>query len=405
MGCKGARRIFEGEAILSGYPPQLHTLNSYIFSRYYYYSAVKPTVELIRRHWKTEQIKFSLTMYNDNNTIVLQATANTTGAYFDFSPSFQYPVLACHMLIVLIGVIGNLIVCGAIIVNKNLRSSPTNTFIFSLAFSDLLTVSLVVPFDIESIILLGTWRHNEELCKAWTTMYLITVPTSILTLLAVSVDCYKSLSDPLNRFRRCRFMTRKKALIVSMAIWIYSILFALIPIMGYRTYDEFVFKGVCYFPLTKIYTTLSSAINFILPLLVTCCIYIKIYRMARSQQSIFPADSLRLSEFRNCDDQRKVYSRNMRAAKTISIFVAVLFSCWIPFSFISLVSNLCGTRCVQNIPQEVIVLFLMFGYLNSALNPFLFAFRNSRFKATMSALLPSLKSRPAVIKVRVGTLP
>lgn len=329
-------------------------------------------------------------MSNNNSTI-----ANTTGPYYDFSPSFQYPVLACHVLIVLIGVIGNLIVCGAIIVNKNLRSSPTNTFIFSLAFSDLLTVSLVVPFDIESIILLGTWRHNEELCKAWITMYLITVPTSILTLLAVSVDRYKSLSDPLNRFRRCRFMTRKKALIVSMAIWIYSILFALIPIMGYRTYDEFVFEGVCYFPFTKIYTTLSSAINFILPLLATCCIYIKIYRIARSQQSIFHGDASRISEFRYAE-QKKVYSRNMRAAKTISIFVAVFFSCWIPYSFISLLSNLCGTRCVQNIPQEVIVLFLMFGYLNSALNPFLFAFRNSRFKATMSLLLRSLKSRPAV---------
>ena len=343
-------------------------------------------------------------MNNDNNTIVLQATANRTGAYFDFSPSFQYPVLACHILIVLIAVIGNLIVCGAIIVNKNLRSSPTNTFIFSLAFSDLLTVSLVVPFDIESIILLRTWRHNEELCKAWITMYLITVPTSILNLLAVSIDCYKNLSDPLNRFRRCRFMTRKKALIVSMAIWIYSILFALIPIMGYRTYDEFVFEEICYFRLTKIYTTLSSAINFILPLLATSCIYIKIYRIARSQKSIFHGDALRISEFRYAEET-KVYSRNMRAAKTISIFVAVLFSCWIPFSFISLVSNLCGTRCVQNIPQEVIVLFLMFGYLNSALNPFLFAFRNSRFKATMSALLPSLKSRPAVIKVGEGTLP
>ena len=342
-------------------------------------------------------------MYNDNNTTVLQVTAKTTGTYFDFSPSFQYTVVACHILIVLIGVIGNLIVCGAIIVNKNLRSSPTNTFIFSLAFSDLLTVSLVVPFDIESIILLGAWRHNEELCKAWVTMYVITVPTSIFTLLAVSVDCYKSLSDPLNRFRRCRFMTRKKALIVSMAIWIYTILFALIPIMGYRTYDEFVFEGVCYFSFTKIYTALSSAINFILPLLVTCCIYIKIYRMARSQQSIFPADTLRISEFRSAE-KRKVYLRNMRAAKTISIFVAVLFSCWIPFSVISIVSNLCGT-CVKNIPQEVLVVFLMFGYLNSALNPFLFAFRNSRFKATMSVLLLSLKSRPAIIKVRVGTLP
>ena len=165
--------------------------------------------------------------------------------------------------------------------------------------------------------------------------------------------------------------------------------------MGYRTHDEFVFEGVCYFPFTKIYITLSSAINFILPLLATCCVYIKIYLIARSQQSIFHGDALRISKFRSAEE-KKVYSRNMRAAKTISIFVAVFFSCWIPHSFISIVSNLCGTRCLRNIPQEVLVLFLMFGYLNSALNPFLFAFRNSRFKAPMSLLLQSLKSRPAV---------
>ena len=334
-------------------------------------------------------------MSDDNSTIAPKATANTAGAYFDFSPSFQYSVVACHILIVLIAVIGNLIVCSAIIVNKNLRSSPTNTFIFSLAFSDLLTVSLVVPLDIESIILLGTWRHNEKLCQAWITMYLITVPTSILTLLAVSVDRYKSLSDPLDRFRRCRFMTCKKALIVSMAIWIYSILFALIPIMGYRTHDEFVFEGVCYFPFTDIYITLSSAINFILPLLATCCIYIKIYLIARSQRSIFHGDALRISKSHSAEE-KKVYSRNMRAAKTISIFVAAFFCCWIPHSFINVVFHFCGIRCLRNIPQEVFVLLLMFGYLNSALNPFLFAFRNSTFKATMSSLLRSLKSRPAV---------
>ncbi|XP_068695602.1 D(5)-like dopamine receptor [Montipora foliosa] len=328
----------------------------------------------------------------NNNTGEINTAANTSETFFDFSPSFQYSMAVCHILIVVIAFVGNFIVCCTIIVNRSLRSNPTNTFIFSLAFSDLLTVSLVVPFDIESIILLGVWRHSEEMCEAWIIMYLITVPTSILTLLAVSVDRYKSLSDPLNRFRRCRFMTKKKALIVSVVIWIYSFLFALVPIMGWRTHDKFVFQGVCYFPFTKTYTTLSSVINFILPLLITCGIYIKIYLIARSQQNIFYGDASRIPKLRSTEE-KKVYSRNIRAAKTISIFVVAFFSCWIPFSFISAVSNLCGSRCVRKIPKEVVVMFLMFGYLNSALNPFLFAFRNSRFKATMSGLMESLRSR------------
>jgi len=39
-------------------------------------------------------------------------------------------------------------------------------------------------------------------------------------------------------------------------------------------------------------------------------------------------------------------------------------------------------------------LLLMFGYLNSALNPFLFAFRSSRFKATYNMMFKSVKPRP-----------
>ena len=84
-------------------------------------------------------------------------------------------------------------------------------------------------------------------------------------------------------------------------------------------------------------------------------------------------------------EEKKIYLRNIRAVKTISIFVAVFFFCWVPHSSINIVSNLCQS-CQAKIPNEVRVIFLMFGYLNSALNPFLFAFRDSRFKKTFSAL-------------------
>ena len=232
------------------------------------------------------------------------------------------------------------------------------------------------------------------------TVYLISVPTSILTLLAVSVDCYKSLKDPLNRFRRFRFMTRKRALIIISVIWLYSLVFALIPVMGWRKYDEFVYEGICYFPFHDIYSTLSSCLNFIIPLLVTCGIYVKIYLIARSQSSTFDKEISRqmrtteaCSRQTRSTEEKKIYLRNIRAAKTISIFVAVFFFCWVPHSAISISANLCES-CQAKIPDEVSVLVLMFGYLNSALNPFLFAFRNKRFKAAYSALLLTMKARP-----------
>ena len=327
-----------------------------------------------------------------NNSI----NSSATGTYFELSPSFQYPVVACHILIVVVAVVGNLMVCYAIITNKSLHRNPTNLFIFSLAFSDLLTVSLAVPFDIEAIILQGAWRHSEALCEAWITIYLIAVPTSILTLLAVSIDRYKSLSDSLNRFRRHRFMTRKRALIISMLIWLYSFLFALIPIIGWRSYDKFVYEGVCYFPFTKEYITLSSVLNFILPPLITFGIYIKTYLIACTHEGTFVGET---SHNLRSNEEKKVYTRNIQAAKKISIFAAAFFFCWTPFSSISIASTLCEP-CVEKIPHEANVLLLMFGYLNSALNPFIFAFRNSKFQATFSGLLRPFKVRSIAKRIR-----
>ena len=47
--------------------------------------------------------------------------------------------------------------------------------------------------------------------------------------------------------------------------------------------------------------------------------------------------------------------------------------------------SLCNS-CWKVIPEETYPLLLMFGYLNSALNPFLFALRNKSFKTTYSKL-------------------
>ena len=70
-----------------------------------------------------------------------------------------------------------------------------------------------------------------------------------------------------------------------------------------------------------------------------------------------------------------------------------------------IIVSLCDS-CLGMIPEEAYVLLLMFGYLNSALNPFLFALRNKSFKATYSRLFSSalFESRPTLGNRRGSTL-
>ena len=99
-----------------------------------------------------------------NNSSEHNSTATVSNTFFP--PTFVYhqAVATCYILIVAVAALGNLIVCFAIIANKSLRSSPTNLFILSLVFSDLLTATLTVPFDIEGLFLNLTWKHGEIMC-------------------------------------------------------------------------------------------------------------------------------------------------------------------------------------------------------------------------------------------------
>ena len=304
---------------------------------------------------------------------------------FGDSPFFIYSVASLYIVIVVVAIIGNLMVSYAILANRNLRNNPTNLLLLSLAISDLLTVTLAVPFDIELFFLVRKWKHGKTMCIISRTAYLITIPTSIFTLLAISVDRYKTLKDPLGRFRRSQFITQRRSLIVIALVWSYCIVWALLPLMGWRDRSvEPIYKGTCPLHYTIVYNILTSILNFIFPLLLTCVFYILIYLIARKHRNVNKRGGLP-STFKPTKEDNKMYSRNMKAAKTTAMFVVVIFLCWQPYTYFSIIGNLVDdTR-----DPHLFLVLLMFGYLNSALNPFLFALRNKTFQSVYRKLLRS----------------
>ena len=323
-----------------------------------------------------------------------------------FDPTFKYTIAPCFILIAVVAAVGNFLVCFAILANRNLRNNPTNLFLFSLAVSDLLTATFAMPFDIEFVFLEGVWKHGPVMCVTFLTVYLITVPTSIFALLAISVDRFMSLKDPLRRFRRSQFMTRARALIIIGIIWIYSIIWALLPVMGWRIQGvQPIYEDFCMIPFTPVYNILTSIINFTGPLLLTCVFFILTFIIActhhRGVHRLSTQGSRHASR-----DEAKVYVKNLRAAKTTSAFVAVFFFCWQPYTYFSIASTLNSGKHWRPFSWEAYVGLLMLGYLTSALNPFLFAFQNKRFKATYLKLFRSLKpaSDPSSTERRRSTI-
>ena len=93
-------------------------------------------------------------------------------------------------LLIAIAILGNLLVCIAVLTESSLRTL-SNLFFVSLALSDLLVASLVMPFALvndltESFV---DW-FGKEFCKLWIASDVMLCTASIINLLLISFDRY-----------------------------------------------------------------------------------------------------------------------------------------------------------------------------------------------------------------------
>lgn len=285
--------------------------------------------------------------------------------------------------------LGNTLVCAAVIRFRHLRSKLTNWFVVSLAVSDLLVAVLVMPWRAASEVA-GVWLFGR-FCDTWVSLDITCSTASILNLCVISMDRYWAISSP---FRYEREMTRRRAFLMIGLAWTLSVLISFIPVQlnWHRARGSAPDgPGGCNASLNRTYAVSSSLISFYIPVLIMVGTYTRIFRIAQIQirriSSLEKAPRAHGQRRASTHDESALktsFRRETKVLKTLSVIMGVFVFCWLPFFVLNCVVPFCGEPpCVSDTTFSI---FVWFGWANSSLNPVIYAF-NADFRKAFSSIL------------------
>ena len=320
-------------------------------------------------------------------------------------------------------VVGNVLVIASVMKFERLRAVITNFFIVSLAFADLLVAILVMPFN-ASMELSGQWVFGRTMCDFFNANDVLFSTASILHLCCISMDRYIAILHPLKYEAK---MTRTRVAVMLAVTWVASILISYIPVYSqlYTTRQHFQAleddPQSCVFIVNKVYAGVSSSVSFWIPCSIMVFVYAKIFIEARKQEKFVQSNAMYMqySEARFARghhnnghqagsgvgsgsgsgqengmlpgdgdvqrSERKRMKREHKAAKTLGIIMGAFILCFCPFFLWYVITTMCGDACPY--PPVVGSMLFWVGYLNSCLNPLIYAYFNRDFRTAFKKLL------------------
>ncbi|XP_072559180.1 trace amine-associated receptor 1-like [Paramormyrops kingsleyae] len=300
-----------------------------------------------------------------------------------------YPTTIRASLYVLLGatilltVLGNLLVIVTISHCKQLHT-PTNYLILSLAVSDFLLGAVVMlPSLIRS--LETCWYLGESFCKIHYNIDTLLSAASIFMLYFISIDRYVAVSRPLLYHAK---ITTCVAKYMILTCWVLSALIGFGMELNSLTIQDVSLtqlncEGRCTVLLDKLSSILSSVFVFFIPGLFMIGLYLKILVIAHKQARSLHVTILTVE---NREKSRIILSKmEQKSTRTLGIVTGVYLSCWSPTFIYILIDSVTSlsTPYVYDIVQWI-------GYLNSGMNPIIYAFLLKWFRESIKKLLGKL---------------
>ena len=304
---------------------------------------------------------------------ILRASNNTTWHQVDnLSKSEGICVQIVYVIMCFFGTTGNFITIVALVKNPGLRKKSNTKFVVSLSISDMLTCLTIMPIWIV-LVRNSNITFVETICSFSVFFHYATQSTSLITLMAISINkyvmiCHKTIYH--------RIYTTQNVALMIIFTWLFTFgLFAL-PLVRIWGKIDLAASNIRCDILPENYDKVNAKkfffiFFFLLPLFImTICyiaIFIKIRRMKKEIQEYF-------SNHKDTDWE-------------LLKMMTILFVCYILGALPILITNLIDPLMLHNrihiIPRMLIA-------VQAIINPFIYAFNNKVYQPAYQKLFQDI---------------
>ena len=301
-----------------------------------------------------------------------------------------------------LALVGNILVIY--ILYKRPETRRLTSFMYvNLAVADLLVTVVVMPQNLQSIIMKGRWLDGvfgEIFAKLVLFTFYVAQMASVYSLTAIAFDSFFSIVFSLREFPRFR---NKKILVP--CIWLISMCFMspwlIIPKVrkeGQLTTLDLKFSQFgkpVQSSLRGVYLYVVITI-FALPFATMSFLYGYVCLKLKAHSS--PGESIKH------DKARRRANKTKRQVIRMSIAIVVAFAlCWIPTHVYHVILTIDYEWSYRVLPSYVMFVCYWCGHANSAVNPWMLIYFKKRFRAVFRKMLSDPLSRMSLTS-RAGTM-
>nr|XP_006013787.1 PREDICTED: melanopsin-B-like [Latimeria chalumnae] len=253
-------------------------------------------------------------------------------------PDYVHHIVgSCILAIGAAGILGNFLVMYAFYSNKKIRTPP-NYLIMNLAVSDfLMSVSQCPVFFVTS--LHKKWILGDVGCELYAFCGALFGITSMMTLLAISVDRYLVITKPLESIQ---WTSKKRTLQIITVVWMYSLLWSIAPLLGWSSYVPEGLMTSCTWDYAtssfanKSYTMMLCCFVFFIPLIIISVCYFLMFVAIRNTGR--DVEKIGKHGRNNSSVQRQSLNNEWKLAKIASIVIIMFVLSWSPYTCVTLIA-------------------------------------------------------------------